>query len=113
MLEKAISTRPKNGICTDFLIWGSWRGVSEEIALVMSKFLMKSRPWEDMRMDMNDDSVDLRWACEGVKRRKAMKITKTEGLMACFRKQTEGKQFGFVFQSRGGWDGGCRNPWVT
>lgn len=56
--------------------------MSEEIALVMSKFLMKSRPWEDMRMDMNDDSVDLRWACEGVKRRKAMKITKTEGLMA-------------------------------
>lgn len=65
---------------------------------------MKSRPWEDMRIDMNDDSVDWRWVCEGVKRSKAMKITKMEGLMVMvyFRKQNQEKQIGFALQSRSG-----------
>ena len=76
--------------------------MSEEIALVTSKFLMKSRPSEDMRMDMNDDSVDWSWVvCEGVKRRKAVKISKMEGFMVCFRKQNQKKQIGFLLFKAG------------
>lgn len=58
MFESTIWTLPKNGILTDFWIWGSSRGIKEEMALVTNKSLTKWRPFWEMTTDVKDWAVD-------------------------------------------------------
>ena len=59
VLDSLIRTFPTNGILTVFSDSGKLIGITEEIALSMSKSLRKSIPFWDMIADMKD------WVGEG------------------------------------------------
>lgn len=56
MLDKRTNTFPKKGMLWICSIWGIWRGVREDIALEMSKSLVKSKPFFEITTEMKEVS---------------------------------------------------------
>lgn len=72
MLESSIRTLPKKGNLAVLVMLGSLRGMIEEIACVMSKFLRKSRPCWDMTTVVKASCSC--WICEeGISKRQVIR----------------------------------------
>lgn len=65
VFDKCIRTFPTSGILTVFSILGSFSGTIEAISFVMSKSLMKSRPFWDITIDVKDSS-SVPWTWESI-----------------------------------------------